>query len=55
MWGAKDSWIPVETVDLFQDTMNIPESNIFIYQNLGHVPMEENPSLTVLDYLDIIS
>jgi pimeloyl-ACP methyl ester carboxylesterase len=55
MWGAKDSWIPVETVDLFQDTMNIPESNIFIYQDLGHVPMEENPSLTVLDYLSIIS
>jgi pimeloyl-ACP methyl ester carboxylesterase len=55
MWGKKDTWIPVETVDLFQDTMNIPESHIFIYQDLGHVPMEEDPSLTVIDYLSIIN
>ncbi|MEC9485834.1 MAG: alpha/beta hydrolase [Candidatus Izemoplasma sp.] len=54
MWGKKDSWISVETVNLFQDTMDIPEKNIIIYDDLGHVPMEENPSDTLLDFLSFI-
>ena len=54
MWGELDSWIPVETAYLFQETMNIDEEHMFIYPDLGHVPMEENPTLTVEDYLSII-
>lgn len=54
MWGELDSWIPVETAYLFQETMDIDESHIFIYSDLGHVPMEEDPETTVEDFLEII-
>ena len=49
MWGEEDSWIPVDTVLLFEDVL--PEAVIIIYEGLGHVPMEENPLLTVEDLI----
>jgi pimeloyl-ACP methyl ester carboxylesterase len=55
MWGELDSWIPVATVDLFQETLSIPDDHIVIYPELGHVPMEEDPETTVADYLDFLS
>ncbi|MFW5795006.1 MAG: alpha/beta fold hydrolase [Bacillota bacterium] len=55
MWGEKDSWIPVDTVSLFEESMNIPEENIFIYPDLGHVPMEEAPQITIEDYITILN
>ncbi len=39
MWGAKDQWIPVEHAHLFHDQM--PNSELIIYPDAGHVPMEE--------------
>ncbi|MCF7926203.1 MAG: alpha/beta hydrolase [Candidatus Izimaplasma sp.] len=54
MWGKQDSWIPIDTVSLFKETCDIPSSHIYIYSSLGHVPMEESPSVTVLDYIQII-
>jgi len=49
IWGAEDSWIPVDTVLLFEN--QLPEAHIVIYEGLGHVPMEENPLLTVEDLI----
>lgn len=49
MWGDEDSWIPVETVSLFESVLINAES--IIYEGLGHVPMEENPLLTVEDLI----
>ena len=47
MWGDGDNWIPIENAYSFQK--NLPNDTLIIYKNLGHVPMEENPTLTVID------
>ena len=54
MWGELDSWISVDTVDLFQEKCNIPDTNIIIYDELGHLPMEESPEETVEDFIDFL-
>lgn len=55
MWGAEDSWIPVSTVELFKESLQLDDSDIFIYEGLGHVPMEENPLLTIIDLLEFLN
>lgn len=41
VWGSKDRLIPVENAALFQQ--KIKNSQVHIWDNLGHVPMEEDP------------
>ena len=41
VWGSKDRLIPVENAELFQQ--KIKNSQVHIWDNLGHVPMEEDP------------
>ena len=45
MWGAKDDLIPVESAELFH--RDIPNSQLQIFDNLGHVPHEEDPVTSV--------
>ena len=45
MWGAKDDLIPVENAELFHQ--DIPNSQLKIFDNLGHVPHEEDPVTSV--------
>ncbi|MFD2201100.1 alpha/beta fold hydrolase [Shivajiella indica] len=52
MWGAHDTWIPLENGKKLEDA--IPESILKVYENAGHVPMEEIPTETVLDYLSFL-
>jgi pimeloyl-ACP methyl ester carboxylesterase len=40
VWGSKDRLIPVENAELFQQ--KIKNSQVHIWDNLGHVPMEED-------------
>jgi len=47
MWGKYDSWIPVENAIKFNK--DIVGSELIIYDNAGHVPMEEIPLKTVND------
>lgn len=54
MWGDLDSWIPVATADLFAQTLELPASNVIVYDTLGHVPMEEDPQRTIEDVLDFL-
>jgi pimeloyl-ACP methyl ester carboxylesterase len=49
MWGQEDKWISVKNASIFKGV--IPSAKVKIYPLLGHVPMEENPTETVLDYL----
>ncbi|MEI6583053.1 MAG: alpha/beta hydrolase [Chitinophagia bacterium] len=42
VWGSKDRLIPVENAELFQQ--KIKNSQVHIWDNLGHVPMEEDPA-----------
>jgi pimeloyl-ACP methyl ester carboxylesterase len=55
MWGNEDSWIPVSTTNLFKEALQLSDDDIIIYEGLGHVPMEENPTLTVIDLLSFLS
>ena len=47
VWGRKDTWIPVE--DAFKFQQRIPNARVLIYDNMGHVPMEEHPNQTAMD------
>ena len=47
MWGAQDSVIPVSVA--YQFKANLPNNCTIIYQDLGHIPMEEAPSRTASD------
>lgn len=55
LWGALDSWVPVELSEAFQTTMNLPNDHLFIYEGIGHVPMEEDPEGTIEDFLTILA
>lgn len=41
LWGRKDNLIPVENADVFK--RQISNSQLHIWDELGHVPMEEDP------------
>jgi pimeloyl-ACP methyl ester carboxylesterase len=47
MWGAQDSIISVSTALLFEE--NIPNTMTIIYDDLGHIPMEEDPERSAAD------
>lgn len=47
LWGARDKWIPVVHAENFH--RDIAGSQLVIYDELGHVPMEEDPARTSLD------
>lgn len=45
MWGKSDLWIPVGDAHKFDE--DIESSTLKIYENVGHVPMEEIPYKSV--------
>ncbi len=53
LWGAKDKLIPLKHGERFNT--EIPNSQLLVFDELGHVPHEENPQRTVdavLSFLD---
>jgi pimeloyl-ACP methyl ester carboxylesterase len=52
LWGAKDSWIPVSQGYALQKA--IPGSNLIVFEDAGHVPMEEIPTESVAEYLSFL-
>lgn len=50
MWGRLDAWIPLETATDFYFTLNLSVNDVVVFDELGHVPMEEDPD-TVISYL----
>jgi pimeloyl-ACP methyl ester carboxylesterase len=48
MWGEEDIYFPVENAYRFQQ--DIPGASLKVYQNVGHLPMEEIPQKSVTDY-----
>jgi pimeloyl-ACP methyl ester carboxylesterase len=55
LWGKKDTWISYEVAYLFQERLDLTNEFIVIYDDLGHVPMEENPDLVFLDIINFLS
>lgn len=47
-WGGQDRWIPLFVGEKLADVL--PTAQLIVYQNLGHVPMEEAPMETVTDF-----
>jgi pimeloyl-ACP methyl ester carboxylesterase len=52
LWGGRDRLIPVSTAQLFQQ--QIVGSRLVIFDALGHVPQEEDPSATVVPVRDFL-
>lgn len=49
LWGGKDTLIPASAATWFDKA--IPQSNLIVYPDLGHIPMEEDPERTAGDVL----
>jgi pimeloyl-ACP methyl ester carboxylesterase len=47
LWGARDRLIPPEHAHFFE--RDIAASQVVTYENLGHVPHEEDPAATIAD------
>ncbi|PNK61745.1 abhydrolase domain-containing 18 [Psychrobacter sp. FDAARGOS_221] len=45
IWGRQDKLIPIDSAYRFEQA--IPNSQLAIFDNLGHVPQEEDPEATV--------
>jgi len=45
LWGGRDHLIPTSAAHRFQE--DIPGSQLTIFDDLGHVPHEEDPARTV--------
>ena len=49
MWGDQDILVNVDAAPRFHE--DIPNSELLIYENMGHVPMEEIPEQSVIDFM----
>lgn len=49
MWGDSDKLVNVEAAPKFH--ADIPNSELLIYENMGHVPMEEIPEKSAADFM----
>lgn len=52
MWGDKDRWLNVDNAYRFNE--DIPNSKLIIYEEIGHLPMEEIPEESVNDALEFL-
>ena len=52
LWGEEDELIPSEMAYLFHD--NLPDDTLVILKNVGHVPMEESPSESLMPVIEFL-
>jgi pimeloyl-ACP methyl ester carboxylesterase len=52
MWGDHDNLVRVEDAHRFH--ADIPDSELLIYDNMGHIPMEEIPRRSCKDFIAFI-
>ncbi|AFL85483.1 putative hydrolase or acyltransferase of alpha/beta superfamily [Belliella baltica DSM 15883] len=52
IWGREDNWIPLANGERLAAA--IPGSKFKVFDSVGHVPMEEMPTETVLEYLSFL-
>lgn len=52
MWGKNDNWLSVNHAEKFK--RDLMDCSIIIYEQVGHVPMEEIPEQTALDALQFL-
>ena len=52
IWGAQDSVIPVSSAEIFEAAL--PNVRTVIFDDLGHIPMEEDPQRTAEEVISFI-
>ena len=52
LWGENDIYFPVRNAHRFKD--DIKNSQIYTYSNVGHLPMEEVPEISLIHFLSFI-
>ena len=52
LWGREDIYFPVENAFRFNE--DIKHSQIYVYSDAGHLPMEEVPEKSLTDFLAFI-
>ena len=52
LWGEKDNWLSVDQSERF--VHDLPNAKRIIYENVGHVPMEEIPDETAKDVIEFL-
>lgn len=52
MWGDTDMLVNIDAAPKFH--RDIPNSELLIYENMGHVPMEEIPEKSVADFIGFL-
>jgi pimeloyl-ACP methyl ester carboxylesterase len=52
IWGKHDELIPIEIAYKFQK--DLPQDSLVVFDDLGHVPMEEDPSATIKPVLHFL-
>ena len=53
MWGQDDQLLDVSIAHRFQTTL--PNASLIIYEQVGHIPMEEIPERSSADMKDFLS
>jgi pimeloyl-ACP methyl ester carboxylesterase len=52
MWGEEDTFVPVENAYKFQT--DLENNKLIIYPNIGHIPMEEIPTQSFMDFYNFV-
>ena len=55
MWGAQDETLTTRQIPRLQESFNIPESDVHIYENNGHFLAEEIPDEVVIKVSEFIT
>jgi pimeloyl-ACP methyl ester carboxylesterase len=53
LWGGHDTWIAPSDAERFH--ADLPDSELIVYDDLGHLPMEEDPVRTAADAADFLA
>ena len=51
-WGSDDSWTPPNLIQPLVEAF--PQASVVVYEETGHLPMEENPAPSVKDLLSFL-
>ena len=53
IWGEKDRWIPLSVGERLASIL--PNAELTVYPDLGHIPMEESPQETAWDFAQFLA
>ena len=51
-WGSDDTWTPPDLIQPLVEAF--PQATVVVYEETGHLPMEESPALSVRDLLSFL-